>query len=140
MEVFFIIIIGAYFVPAIFAFKRNSKSKVPILVLNILFGWTGLGWIVCFIWTFTSEKAPVSPGRFSAPIIRKKTIDQQSIVLCTKCGSEVSNTSKFCESCGIAISDTKPKIVFCIKCGSEVSNTSKFCKNCGIAIDDTKPI
>ena len=137
MEEFFITIVALYFVPAICAFLRDSKSKFPILVLNILFGWTGLGWLVCFIWTFASPQNPVSK-KIISKTIRKKTIDQLSIVLCTKCGSEISNTSKFCESCGIAISDTKPKIISCTKCGSEVSNTSKFCKSCGITIGDTK--
>mgnify|MGYP001242205927 CR=1 FL=1 len=30
-------------------------------------------------------------------------------IFCIECGSELSTTAKFCESCGIAIGDTKPK-------------------------------
>jgi hypothetical protein len=45
---------GLYFLPAIIAFARHHQNKVPIALVNLFFGWSGLGWIVALIWTFTS--------------------------------------------------------------------------------------
>jgi cytochrome c biogenesis protein CcdA len=41
-----------YFLPTIIAYKKNHANRVIILVLNIVFGWTFLGWIGCLIWSF----------------------------------------------------------------------------------------
>ncbi len=40
-----------YFIPAVVAFLRAHQSKVAILTLNILLGWTGIGWIVALVWS-----------------------------------------------------------------------------------------
>ncbi|NTW51699.1 MAG: superinfection immunity protein [Chlorobiaceae bacterium] len=42
---------GVYFIPSVIAFWRNHRSKAAILALNILLGWTGLGWIGAFVWS-----------------------------------------------------------------------------------------
>jgi T4 superinfection immunity protein len=34
-----------YFVPAIIAFYRRHQHRWAIAVLNLLLGWTGLGWV-----------------------------------------------------------------------------------------------
>lgn len=41
-----------YFLPAIIAFKRNHEYRNIILILDLLFGWTFLGWAACLIWAF----------------------------------------------------------------------------------------
>ena len=48
----FIIIIclaSAYYLPWLRAFNRNHPQMALIFVLNTLFGWTGLGWVVCLV-------------------------------------------------------------------------------------------
>ena len=40
----------AYFIPSGVAFLRAHHSKVAILTLNILLGWSGIGWIVALVW------------------------------------------------------------------------------------------
>jgi Superinfection immunity protein len=47
------ILIGLYFLPAIIANKRHAKARVQISVLNLVLGWTLLGWIVALVWAFT---------------------------------------------------------------------------------------
>jgi threonine/homoserine/homoserine lactone efflux protein len=42
-----------YFLPAAIAVLRPHQSAAAILVLNLLLGWTVLGWIVALIWSFT---------------------------------------------------------------------------------------
>jgi hypothetical protein len=51
-----------YFVPAAFAAHRGHPNKGAIFVLNLLLGWTYLGWVVALIWASTAispqEKLP----------------------------------------------------------------------------------
>ena len=49
-----LVIIG-YFFPVIIAAKRGHKNATPIFLVNLLFGWTGLGWLWCLIWSTTGN-------------------------------------------------------------------------------------
>ncbi len=51
-----------YFIPAMVAVERGHRNTVAICVLNVLLGWTLLGWVVALVWAFTSnsEQADVS--------------------------------------------------------------------------------
>ncbi|MTI82366.1 MAG: superinfection immunity protein [Firmicutes bacterium] len=44
-----------YFIPTIIASKRNHKNFSAILVLNLLLGWTFLGWVGSIVWALTKE-------------------------------------------------------------------------------------
>lgn len=54
MEILILLVI--YFLPAIVAGVRSHQSGSAIFVLNLLLGWTILGWAVALIWGFTSTK------------------------------------------------------------------------------------
>jgi hypothetical protein len=54
----FWIIVGfvtLYFVPAIVAFSRKHNSKVAILVVNFVFGWSLVGWVIALFWACTGN-------------------------------------------------------------------------------------
>ena len=42
-----------YFLPALIAFLRQHKNKLAIFLLNLLLGWTILGWVGSLIWSVT---------------------------------------------------------------------------------------
>ena len=46
-------IVTLYFVPWIVAARRHHGNKNAIAALNILLGWTGLGWVAAFVWSLT---------------------------------------------------------------------------------------
>lgn len=46
-----ILIFGLYFLPAFISFLRNHKNKLAIFLLNLLLGWTVLGWVVSLVWS-----------------------------------------------------------------------------------------
>ena len=50
-----IFIAVAYFLPSIIANNRNHKNINSIMVLNILTGWTTIGWLIALIWSFTDN-------------------------------------------------------------------------------------
>jgi hypothetical protein len=50
--------IAIYFLPSIVASNRRHQNAEAIAVLNLLLGWTVLGWIVALVWAFTAVQRP----------------------------------------------------------------------------------
>jgi hypothetical protein len=40
-----------YFAPTLVAYVKGHKQRDVILVLNLIFGWTLIGWVLCLIWS-----------------------------------------------------------------------------------------
>jgi hypothetical protein len=51
-------IVPLYFLPMLIANSKSHDAILGISLVNILFGWTLLGWIASLIWSF-SEKKPI---------------------------------------------------------------------------------
>ena len=41
-------ILFVYFLPWVLANLRHTHNQTGILILNLLFGWTAIGWLVAF--------------------------------------------------------------------------------------------
>lgn len=48
-------IILTYFFPAIVAVARKKRNWGAIFVLNLLAGWTFVGWIAALVWALTHD-------------------------------------------------------------------------------------
>ena len=48
------VLIFVYILPSWIAWSRKHGSKGSIIAVNILLGWTGIGWLVAFIWSLGS--------------------------------------------------------------------------------------
>lgn len=46
--------------PSLIAGCRDTKSKWGVFALNIVFGWTGIGWFAAIIWAFSDQEGPRS--------------------------------------------------------------------------------
>jgi hypothetical protein len=44
-----------YFLPSIIAFARSKRDSSSILVLNLLLGWTAIGWVIALIWAVKTD-------------------------------------------------------------------------------------
>ena len=55
MTTFLIFALGTvlYFLPAIVG--RNHKQAAAITLLNLLLGWTLIGWVIALIWAVTES-------------------------------------------------------------------------------------
>ena len=79
-----------YFLPTLIA--RDKPDLLAIFLLNLLLGWTVIGWFVALIWASAAERytpvrvGPVSSGRF-----------------CPQCGALSPYSSHFCSACGRAV-------------------------------------
>jgi len=45
-----------YFLPTINAISRKHYASTGIIIVNLLFGWTVIGWIVALIWSYSEKK------------------------------------------------------------------------------------
>jgi hypothetical protein len=52
------ILIFIYLLPAIIAAERHHNNEGAIVALNILLGWTFLGWVAAFVWALTDNTRP----------------------------------------------------------------------------------
>ena len=51
-----ILILLVYFVPFLIANHRGHRNQVPIFFLNLLLGWTIVGWVGALIWASIANK------------------------------------------------------------------------------------
>lgn len=49
-----LIFIAIYFIPCIVAFSRQHPNRWVILIINVLFGGTGIGWLGSLVWAFSA--------------------------------------------------------------------------------------
>jgi hypothetical protein len=81
-----------YFLPSFIG--RNKRDKVAIFMLNLLTGWSVIGWLAAFIWALTNDSV-------TAVVVQSPTPMQTGpALLCTCCGKYSLPGSKFCPSCG----------------------------------------
>ena len=55
-----VVIAFLYFIPSVVAAMRHHHQTGPIVALNLLLGWTLLGWVAALVWSLTAT--PKSDG------------------------------------------------------------------------------
>jgi hypothetical protein len=50
-----------YFLPTSIASERQHRERTAIFVLNLLLGWTFVGWVAALVWSLTSQVEPPPP-------------------------------------------------------------------------------
>lgn len=58
-----LLVLFAYFLPAIIANRRGHNSGAAIFVLNLFLGWTFLGWVIALVWAFTGDTRSAARAR-----------------------------------------------------------------------------
>ena len=69
-----IIIIGLlfYFIPGIVASVRKHRNRMAIGILNLLLGWTLIGWVAALVWALTADVEPAKPPTYTTRWSRAK--------------------------------------------------------------------
>lgn len=85
---FVIVGILLYFLPSIIA--HNKRDFAAIFIVNLLFGWTVVGWIIALVWACAADVRPhvlvvagPTPARY-----------------CCRCGTLGMPGGRFCGICG----------------------------------------
>jgi hypothetical protein len=95
--------IGLYFLPTIVAGSSHKRNTGAIFVLNLLLGWTVVGWIIAIVWASTTDVQPVTVIQQTAP----PAVQQLPAAFCTKCGVYSPPGSAFCNRCGGGLGETQ---------------------------------
>jgi len=92
----------------------------------------------------TSEVLVPPPSAFQLKATQPDLGSQ--VASCDSCGAEVSQTARYCKTCGLMLdktrgSDSTPvagPVSSCPNCGGNVSQGAKYCKLCGQSLDRTR--
>ncbi len=52
-------VVFAYFLPTVVAVLRRHTHAAGVFILNLLLGWTVIGWLIAQIWSFTNDPPDV---------------------------------------------------------------------------------
>lgn len=121
-----------YFWPTLTAITRRHPACIGIILLNVLLGFTLIGWIVALVWSYTGGSTPRLRGPFekedeAATRTRfrwKAAMLERGQRPVTERGSAIiagSLPASFCTQCGRAPS---PGDAFCAGCGATLSRPS----------------
>jgi hypothetical protein len=51
-----LVMVPVYIIPSFVAWERRHRNRNAIIALNILLGWTFVGWAVALVWALTVDK------------------------------------------------------------------------------------
>ena len=108
-----------YMVPSVIAFGRNTEYAVAIILVNLLLGWTVLGWIWALIWAL--DDAPKREATRQNYVPRPKPT-------CPNCSRTVGWRVAKCPHCNYHIARRRMK--FCPYCGEEILFSATICRYC----------
>jgi hypothetical protein len=82
-----------YFLPSIIA--HNNTNFGGVFVLNLLLGWTLVGWIIALIWALGGDSRRV--------VAMHQAAGFGGANFCVRCGYAQATRGRFCSNCGCAI-------------------------------------
>jgi Superinfection immunity protein len=77
-----------YFLPSIIA--HNKRDFAAIFLVNLLFGWTVIGWIIALVWACAADVKP------HVLVVAGPTPTHY----CCRCGALAAAGGRFCGVCG----------------------------------------
>jgi hypothetical protein len=114
-----VLALALYFLPSIVGQKK--KNAGAIFALNLLLGWTLIGWVVAFVWAVTVETGVPA----TSPATQFGGASKYN---CPACQSLVVLDAAGCWKCGVAF---KKAIKKCPDCAEDVKSDARKCRFCG---------
>ena len=79
-----------YLLPSIIA--HNKTNFGGVFILNLLLGWTVIGWIIALVWALGGDSARV--------VVMHQAAGFGNCNFCTRCGCAQAGRARFCSNCG----------------------------------------
>lgn len=89
-----IVLVLLYLLPTWVAVGRQHTNRLSIFALNLLLGWTFVGWVVSLVWAFTAQRAPEPAPIAGEPRWLSGERD------CPHCAERIKAAAKVCRHCG----------------------------------------
>jgi len=90
------VIAGAvYFAPALNASSRKHPQVAPIFAVNLLLGWTLVGWVAALVWSMLEVEAKPSADQLKG---------------CPDCAERVQRAARKCRFCGFEFPEAEAAI------------------------------
>lgn len=91
------IAVAAYFLPTMVALSRNHHNMSALAALNLLLGWTLIGWVAALVWALSNhpEPAAAAPAEHAQldAILKQCPMCAETIlaaaIKCKHCGSDL---------------------------------------------------
>jgi hypothetical protein len=90
----FAVALAIYFLPSIIG--KNKRNAGAIFALNLLLGWTLIGWVVSLVWALMVEAPDQSVVVPPANIVPQ-------VWSCQNCKAMVDRSNHFCAVCGARV-------------------------------------
>ena len=115
-----LLITFVFVLPSVIAFTRRHKYRWIILAINIIFGATGVGWLISFIWAVWPQKTslvdPIGDPSGKGGMAKEF-------------GERTATYNHYAQN--------RPRANFCGNCGEKLSDTANFCGSCGIEVNSS---
>jgi hypothetical protein len=126
-----------YFLPAMIAFWREHHYKWVIFAINLVFGLTGVGYLVAFIWAVWPQQTAILDFIANDPTTNSPEAGQK---IYGQMGTNVRAFNEARDGRSLVLPPqmaTAPQTqaeLFCFNCGKPMRSGAHFCASCGVAV------
>lgn len=105
-------ILGIYLIPTFVAATRKVPNAGSVFVINLLLGWTLIGWVVALAMAARSTPPPPVHQTFTSPPVgsaipprpeASTPVRGAALAYCPQCGTKAIPGHRFCGSCGASL-------------------------------------
>jgi hypothetical protein len=113
MEALILIAICAliYFIPTIVAGHNKKQNAGAIGALNLLLGWTLVGWVVALVWAMSKDVQPVAQVQVNVPTSSSSPKPLAPLAAqkkCPDCAEMILAEARKCRFCGHEFASMTP--------------------------------